>query len=63
MLRSQGWGLLLLSMHILITVVLKSENFLKTLFIVSDVSIMDEGSLGTDSPQWVHLKTIQIPSK
>ena len=30
------------------------ENFLKTLFIVSDVSVAEEGSLETISPPWVY---------
>ncbi|KAG6872580.1 hypothetical protein C0995_008647 [Termitomyces sp. Mi166 len=38
-----------------------SENFLKTLFIVSDASITDEGSLGTSSPEWLFTETLTIP--
>ncbi|KAJ3517915.1 hypothetical protein NLJ89_g199 [Agrocybe chaxingu] len=39
----------------------REENFLKTLFIVSDASIMDEGSLGTTSPEWLYSETISVP--
>ncbi|KAJ6631136.1 tRNA synthetases class I-domain-containing protein [Mycena sp. CBHHK59/15] len=38
------------------------ENFLKTLFITSDATIIDEGSLGTTSPAWVFHSTMAIPS-
>ncbi|PPQ69799.1 hypothetical protein CVT24_003075 [Panaeolus cyanescens] len=38
----------------------QEENFLKTLFIVSDALILDEGSLGTSSPAWVHSHTVDI---
>lgn len=37
------------------------ESFLKTLFIVSDASITDEGSLGISSPEWVYSDTVSIP--
>ncbi|KAF9041334.1 tRNA synthetases class I-domain-containing protein [Panaeolus papilionaceus] len=39
----------------------RDENFLKTLFIVSDAVILDEGSLGTSSPAWVHSHTVEVP--
>ncbi|CAA7268378.1 unnamed protein product [Cyclocybe aegerita] len=39
----------------------REENFLKTLFIVSDASIMDEGSLGTTSPEWLYSETVSVP--
>ncbi|KAF8999113.1 tRNA synthetases class I-domain-containing protein [Cyathus striatus] len=38
----------------------REENFLKTLFIVSDVTVLDEGSLGTSSPEWVHSDTVSL---
>ena len=37
------------------------ENFLKTLFIVSDASVVDEGSFGTSSPEWIYTDTLPIP--
>ena len=36
------------------------ESFLKTLFIVSDASLVDEGSLGTSSPEWTYSDSIPI---
>ncbi|KAG6854411.1 hypothetical protein C0991_006953 [Blastosporella zonata] len=39
----------------------REESFLKTLFIVSDVVITDEGSLGTSSPEWLYTETLEIP--
>ncbi|KAI9432988.1 tRNA synthetases class I-domain-containing protein [Lactarius indigo] len=39
----------------------REESFLKTLFIVSDVSVIDEGSLGTSSPRWLYIDTVQLP--
>ncbi|KAF9523263.1 tRNA synthetases class I-domain-containing protein [Crepidotus variabilis] len=39
----------------------REEHFLKTLFIVSDASIADEGSLGTSSSNWVYSESISIP--
>jgi hypothetical protein len=35
--------------------------FLKTLFIVSDANITDEGSLGTGSFAWSYVSTMTIP--
>ncbi|KAJ7695476.1 tRNA synthetases class I-domain-containing protein [Mycena rosella] len=40
----------------------REESFLKTLFITSDATLIDEGSLGTASPEWVYLSTMSIPS-
>lgn len=39
----------------------RAESFLKTLFIVSDASLTDEGSLGTSSPAWSHTDSVSIP--
>ncbi|KAG6831068.1 hypothetical protein H0H92_012991 [Tricholoma furcatifolium] len=39
----------------------REENFLKTLFIVSDAFVTDEGSLGTSSPEWLYTETLLIP--
>ena len=39
------------------------EDFLKTLFIVSNVAVTDEGSLGTSSPEWLYCDYMSIPSK
>ncbi|KAJ7755391.1 tRNA synthetases class I-domain-containing protein [Mycena maculata] len=36
-------------------------SFLKTFFIASDATLVDEGSLGTTSPEWVYLSTMPIP--
>ncbi|KAI0065258.1 isoleucyl-tRNA synthetase [Artomyces pyxidatus] len=36
------------------------ESFLKTLFIVSDVSITVEGSLSTTSPTWSHKDSVSV---
>ena len=60
-LRSQGMERFAVIIMVIKIINPKSETFLKTLFIVSDVSITDEGSLGTASPDWLHLKTTQIP--
>ncbi|KAG6816435.1 hypothetical protein H0H87_006097 [Tephrocybe sp. NHM501043] len=38
----------------------REESFLKTLFIVSDVVVTDEGSLGTSSPEWLYTETLAI---
>ncbi|KAJ6571758.1 tRNA synthetases class I-domain-containing protein [Mycena capillaripes] len=40
----------------------REENFLKTFFITSDATLIDEGSLGTTSPEWVYVSTMDIPS-
>ncbi|OAX32892.1 isoleucyl-tRNA synthetase [Rhizopogon vinicolor AM-OR11-026] len=37
------------------------QTFLKTLFIVSDANITDEGSLGTSSFSWSYISTMAIP--
>ncbi|CAK5272919.1 unnamed protein product, partial [Mycena citricolor] len=39
----------------------REEPFLKTLFITSDASLVDEGSLGTSIPDWVYLSAFNIP--
>ncbi|KAI0037150.1 tRNA synthetases class I-domain-containing protein [Vararia minispora EC-137] len=36
----------------------REEELLKTLFIVSDVTLADEGSLGTHAPPWVFVESI-----
>lgn len=40
-----------------------AESFLKTLFIVSDISVIDEGSLGTSSPSWLYTGSVQLPGE
>ncbi|KAK7046684.1 tRNA synthetases class I-domain-containing protein [Favolaschia claudopus] len=40
----------------------REENLLKTLFITSDATLVDEGSLGTQSPEWLYMSTMAIPS-
>lgn len=37
------------------------EEYLKTLFIVSDCKVCDEGSLGTTPPSWVHKEAVDMP--
>ncbi|KAJ7512047.1 tRNA synthetases class I-domain-containing protein [Mycena galericulata] len=39
----------------------REESFLKTLFITSDATLIDEGSLGTSSPEWVYVSAMPIP--
>ncbi|KAJ7039834.1 tRNA synthetases class I-domain-containing protein [Mycena alexandri] len=39
----------------------REENFLKTLFIASEASLIDEGSLGTTSPGWVYISSVSFP--
>jgi hypothetical protein len=39
------------------------ETFLKTLFIVSDANITDEGSLGTGSFAWSYVSTMAVPGR
>ncbi|OJA11547.1 hypothetical protein AZE42_09681, partial [Rhizopogon vesiculosus] len=39
----------------------REQTFLKTLFIVSDANITDEGSLGTSSFAWRYISTMSIP--
>ncbi|KAJ7579300.1 tRNA synthetases class I-domain-containing protein [Mycena floridula] len=40
----------------------REEDFLKTLFIVSDARLTDEGSLGTSSsPSWLFVSSLDIP--
>jgi isoleucyl-tRNA synthetase len=38
-----------------------AENLLRTLFITSDATLIDEGSLGTTSPEWVYVSSVAIP--
>ncbi|KAH9063221.1 isoleucyl-tRNA synthetase [Lactarius vividus] len=45
----------------LASLIAREESFLKTLFIVSDVSVIDEGSLGTSSPQWLYMDAVPLP--
>ncbi|KAF8219688.1 isoleucyl-tRNA synthetase [Tricholoma matsutake] len=45
----------------LVELLQREENFLKTLFIVSDASVTDEGSFGASSPEWVYSDTLSIP--
>lgn len=37
------------------------EDSLKTIFIVSDAYVENEGSLGTSSPEWVYTTSMAIP--
>ena len=46
------------TMHLIILL----EQFLKKLFIVSDVSVTDEGSLGTSSPTWLYTSSVDLKS-
>jgi isoleucyl-tRNA synthetase len=39
------------------------ESFLKTLFIVSDVSVVEEGSLGTASLPWLYEDSVPLPGE
>ena len=39
------------------------ESFLPTLFIVSDISILEEGELGTDAPAWSVSETVELEGK
>lgn len=39
------------------------EPFMKTLFIVSDISIVDDGSLETSHLPWFHTDSVQLPGK
>ncbi|EGN92511.1 hypothetical protein SERLA73DRAFT_172840 [Serpula lacrymans var. lacrymans S7.3] len=39
----------------------REEDFLKTLFIVSDAYVTDEGSLGAESPEWSYVDTMSLP--
>lgn len=39
------------------------ESFLKTLFIVSDVSIVDDSSLETSSLPWFYTDSVQLPGE
>jgi len=47
--------------HPLSSVIAREEIFLKTLFIVSNVSVIDKGSLGTSSPAWLYVDSVQLP--
>ena len=39
------------------------ESFMKTLFIVSDVSIVDDGSLETSRLPWFYTDSVQLPGE
>lgn len=39
------------------------ESFLKTLFIVSDVSVVEEGSLGATSLPWLYEDSVPLPGE
>ncbi|KAF7323909.1 hypothetical protein MKEN_00612300 [Mycena kentingensis (nom. inval.)] len=39
----------------------REEHTLKTLFITSNATLVDEGSLGTSSPEWVYVSTMGLP--
>ncbi|KAJ7173766.1 tRNA synthetases class I-domain-containing protein [Mycena filopes] len=39
----------------------REENLLKTLFITSDATLIDEGLLGTTSPEWVYISSLDFP--
>ncbi|KAF7300647.1 hypothetical protein HMN09_00950200 [Mycena chlorophos] len=39
----------------------REEDLLKTLFITSNATLIDEGSLGTSSPSWLFVSTTAIP--
>lgn len=39
------------------------ENFLKTLFIVSDVHLEDSGSLDKLTSQWIYSEVFSMPGK
>ena len=43
--------------------ILCSPEFLKTLFIVSDASVLDEGSTGTTSSEWVFTGSVNLKGK
>jgi isoleucyl-tRNA synthetase len=45
----------------LLQLIEREETFLKTLFIVSDANITDEGSLGTSSFAWSYVSSMDIP--
>ncbi|KAG2127891.1 uncharacterized protein EDB93DRAFT_1256854 [Suillus bovinus] len=45
----------------LLQLIKREETFLKTLFIVSDVTITDEGSLGTSSFAWFYVSSMDVP--
>lgn len=39
------------------------ESFLKTLFIVSDVSVVEEGCLGMESLPWLYEDSVPLPGE
>lgn len=45
----------------LLRLIEREETFLKTLFIVSDANLTDEGSLGTTSFAWSYVSSMHIP--
>ncbi|KAH7926232.1 isoleucyl-tRNA synthetase [Leucogyrophana mollusca] len=40
----------------------REESFLKTLFLVSDVEITNEGSLGATAPEWSYISSMPLPA-
>lgn len=58
--QREGW---FSTRHSLTRLTLRLESFLKTLFIVSDVTVTDEGSLGTTSSDWLYNGTISFPGE
>jgi isoleucyl-tRNA synthetase len=57
----QREGSYLLYLGYLLLIIHTVEDFLKTFFITSDAMLIDEGSLGTDSPEWVYHADFAIP--
>jgi isoleucyl-tRNA synthetase len=45
----------------LTSLIKREESFLKTLFIVSDVSVIEEGPLGTASLPWLYEDSVPLP--
>ncbi|KAF9239290.1 tRNA synthetases class I-domain-containing protein [Melanogaster broomeanus] len=45
----------------LVTLLKREANFLKTLFIVSDVRLVENGEDTTDSPEWTYSGSLSIP--
>lgn len=44
----------------LVKLLREQEHFLKTFFIVSEVSILEEGSLGVNAPEWSRSATMEL---
>jgi isoleucyl-tRNA synthetase len=59
LLQREGWSCTPTLLHL--PQFSHAEDFLKKLFLTSDATLIDEGSLGTTSPEWVYLSTISIP--